>query len=112
MATKNLLPAPPSQFFSKKWRGIVRRTLALAIIAVGLIFALSRHQTTYAASAGDWPGYMFDPGHSGFNGVETIINPTSAPHLRVHWAFQGGGTIFSQPVVATGMVYWGSSDGY
>ncbi len=112
MGKKDLLPDPPSQFFSKKWRGIALSALALAIIAVGLIFALPRHQTTYAASPGDWPGYMFDPGHSGFNGVETIINPTSAPHLQVHWAFQGGGRIFSQPVVANGMVYWGSSDGY
>src|SRR5579859_3988684 len=112
MYKKDSRPSPFSQFFSKKWRGIALSALALAIIAAGLIVALPRHQTTYAASVGDWPGYMFDTGHSGFNGMETIINPTSAPHLRVHWAFQGGGVIFSQPVVANGMVYWGSSDGY
>ena len=49
---------------------------------------------------------------SGFNGTETIINATSAPNLKVHWTAKGGGMIFSQPVAANGMVYWGSWNGY
>src|SRR5437588_6585549 len=101
-----------SQLYSKKWRGIALSALALALIVAGLIVALSRHQTTYAVSPSDWSGYMFDTGRSGFNGAETIINPTTAPNLKMHWSLQGSGTTFSQPVVDNGMVYWGSSDGY
>jgi outer membrane protein assembly factor BamB len=101
-----------SQLFSKKWRAISLSALALALIAAGLLVAFSRHQPTYAVSPGDWSGYMSDIGRSGFNGTETIINPTSAPSLKMHWSLQASGTTFSQPVVANGMVYWGSSDGY
>lgn len=102
----------PLQSLFKNWRGLAFSILVLTLIAESLIIALAWHQTTHAASSGDWPGYMFDNGHSGFNGAETILNPASVPHLKVHWALQGGGATFSQPVVASGMVYWGSSDGY
>jgi outer membrane protein assembly factor BamB len=56
--------------------------------------------------------YMHDVGRSGYNKAETIINRTSAPNLKVHWTYPGGGMIFSQPVVANGLIYWGSFDGY
>lgn len=112
MSKIDMWPGSILQSFFKNWRGIAFSILVLTLIAASLIVALARHQTTHAASSGDWPGYMFDNGHSGFNGMETIINPASASQLKVHWASQGGSATFSQPTVARGMVYWGSSDGY
>ncbi len=64
------------------------------------------------AASGDWPTYVFDNGHSGFNGSETIINSSTAPNLKLKWIHTTAGTISTQPAVANGVIYWGSWDGY
>ncbi|MFL5654770.1 MAG: PQQ-binding-like beta-propeller repeat protein [Ktedonobacteraceae bacterium] len=79
------------------------------------MLALPRSHTVYpvlAASSGDWPTYMHDNKRNGDNRAESIINRTSSPGLKVHWTAQSGGWIFSQPIVANGIIYWGSFDGY
>ncbi len=96
----------------QKWRAIAPSALALAFLLTGVIIALPRHQDVHADPSSDWPTYMANIQRSGFNGTETIINATSAPNLKVHWTAKGGGMIFSQPVAANGMVYWGSWNGY
>ena len=63
------------------------------------------------ASSDEWTTYLHDPGHSGFNSAETIINPSSAGSLNLLWTATAGSTISTQPVVANGMIYWGSWDG-
>src|SRR5207244_4497687 len=104
--------------FSWKCRSIAFAMLGLAIILAGVVFALPRlhparaAEKGYTVTAGDWPMYMHDVGRSGYNKAETIINPASAPNLKVRWTNKGGGVIFSQPVVANGIIYWGSFDGY
>ena len=101
--------------FSKKWRGIVFSAVGLALIVAGVLVTLPHLTSTQAANAvtpGDWPMYMHDAGRTGYNSNETIINLSSAPHLRQHWAYPLGTAIFSQPVVASGLIYWGSFDGY
>src|SRR5260370_32937482 len=47
-----------------------------------------------------------------YNADETDINATSTPHLKQYCKAPAGGSIFSQPVVANGTIYWGSLDGY
>ncbi len=74
-------------------------------------FAPSLHATQAASPGASWPMFMFGPGHTGFNKAETVVNKTSASNLKQHWSFQTGGAISSQPVVANGLVYWGSWDG-
>src|SRR3989440_1701269 len=98
--------------FSRKWRGIALSALALAFLFTGVVIAVPRHQAVHADPSGAWPTYMANNQRSGFNGSETIINATSAPNLKVHWTATGEGKIFSQPVVANGIVYWGSWNGY
>jgi len=49
---------------------------------------------------------------SGFNKNETILNPDTIPHLKLLWTARAKDRIFSQPVVANGMIYWGSGDGF
>ncbi len=49
---------------------------------------------------------------SGFNKNETILNPATVPQLKLHWTARAKDRIFSQPVVANGMIYWGSGDGF
>jgi|GEM_PF-493741 polyvinyl alcohol dehydrogenase (cytochrome) len=64
------------------------------------------------AAAGDWTMYMGDLSHSGYNEAETIINPSSASSLQLQWTQTSGGNITAQPIVANGLIYWGSWDGY
>jgi len=92
----------------KYWMRIVGivGVLALLLIAAGI-----SKQTTYA-KAGDWPTYMGNNSRTGYNAAETIINPTSAHNLKLHWKLKAGGMVTAQPVVANGLVYWGSWDGF
>jgi len=69
-----------------------------------------RHQPARAQS-GDWPTFLGNVGHTSFNGAETIINPSTAPNLKLLWSHKAGGSISTQPIVADGMLYWGSYDG-
>jgi len=102
---------PQAQRFFRQWVGIALQALTPAfLLAIALILPPPQ-QATYAAS-GRWPTYLHDDGRSGFNSAETIINPSSAPHLKLHWSYPAGGTITAQPVEANGMIYWGSWDGF
>ncbi len=60
----------------------------------------------------DWTTYMAGIERSGFNKNETTINPATAPQLQLYWSVKAAATIFSQPIVANGMIYWGSWDGF
>lgn len=104
-----------TRHFSKKWKDIIVSALGLALIVTGVMVAFPHPKSIQAANTvtpGDWPMYMHDIGRSGNNSTETIINQGSAPHLKQHWAYSAGTAIFSQPVVASGLIYWGSFDGY
>ena len=102
-----------SQTISKRWGFIAFSALAFALLILGVFNIVPRQQASHAAaSSGDWLTYMNSNGRQGFNGVETVINATSAPNLKQHWMDKVGGNIFAQPVVANGMIYWGSLDGY
>jgi len=59
----------------------------------------------------DWTSYM-NGVSSGFNLGETTITPANAAKLHLSWTATSGGPVFAQPVVANGLVYWGSFDGY
>ena len=104
-------PGASAQHIFRKWHRISSRALTLAFMLTSTIFILPWQQAAYGAS-GDWSTYLNNNGRQGFNGVETTINPSSAPHLKLHWTDAGGGAIFSQPVESNGRIYWGSFDGY
>lgn len=103
------------QHFSQKGRGIAVTVVEVVLVLVGGFLAFPLHHEIQAAPAGtggDWPTYMHNAGRNSYNKAETIINRTSAPNLKQHWVYQEGTTIFSQPVIANGLIYWGSFDGY
>ncbi|MFL5592589.1 MAG: PQQ-binding-like beta-propeller repeat protein [Ktedonobacteraceae bacterium] len=105
-------PKAATQSFCRRWKGTALTVVGLAVILVGVFITFPRQQSADAGGTGDWPTYMFNTGRSGYNKGETIINRNSAPNLKVRWTASAGGTIFSQPVTANGVVYWGSYDGY
>src|SRR6266567_9336624 len=61
--------------------------------------------TTTVSQSGDWKTYMADNARSGFNGAETLINPTTAPHLELKWTHTAGAYVASQVVEADDLLY-------
>ena len=63
------------------------------------------------AATGDWPTYMGNNARTGFNRAETILNPNTASQLKMHWMNSSGSLMATEPIVANGMIYWGTWDG-
>src|SRR5579884_2626059 len=103
------------------------RIMLSAVVLVALLGTLAvtgqfRTESSHAQSPSSWPTYLYDNTHSGYNASETIINPTSAPNLKLKWTATtsgctgspGGPTdISTQPVVSQNLhlIFWGSWDG-
>lgn len=91
--------------------------IGFAIVAAGILFIPLKHSTqassqTVTTSTGNWTTYMWNNERSGYNSTETIINASTASHLKIHWQHVAGGSINTQPVVVNGVIYWGAWDGY
>jgi outer membrane protein assembly factor BamB len=107
------------RYFPTKWKRSALFVLGLAIILTNVYFAFPQYhaaQATHGSNTdtpGDWPMYMYNVGRSSYNTSETTINQVTAPNLKQEWVTSdsSGDAIFSQPVVANGVVYWGSFDG-
>ena len=61
-------------------------------------------------SPGDWSSY--ERGQGGFNSNETLLTPNTAAQLRHFWTYHAQGGISTQPIIANGLIYWGSWDGF
>ena len=95
--------------WGRHWR---RFTCIVGLLLVVIVaVAISIPRLAAHALSGDWPSYMDDNGHTGYNSAETVINSTTAPHLKLHWKHLAGGKVTTQPIEANGLVYWGSWDG-
>jgi hypothetical protein len=101
-----------------KYGRILRRMASLqeirwSFIAFGtLLMMVLSPFTAYAGSGSgpNWTTYQNNIQRSGDNTAEKIISPGSAPNLKLHWTHTAGGSVFTQPVVANKLVYWGSWD--
>lgn len=82
----------------------------LVILAVAITSILHLPVSVHAAS-GDWPTFLGSNARTGYNASETIITSTTASKLKLHWTDTAKGIASSEPVVANGLVYWGSWDG-
>jgi polyvinyl alcohol dehydrogenase (cytochrome) len=84
----------------------------ITVVVSLLMMALMIPKPLAYARTGDWSTYLGNTARSGFNGAETIINTTTAPHLKVHWKLHAQAAITTQPVEANNLIYWGSWDGF
>src|SRR5438477_7012832 len=71
--------------------------LILLIAATSMMLGISKQPAK--AASGDWSTFLGNNARTGYNANETIINPTTASNLRLHWAHKGKGKISSQPIV-------------
>ena len=62
------------------------------------------------ADSGDWTSFLGNL-RMGDNTAENVIDATNASKLTLFWSAHARGAISSQPVVANGLIYWGSWDG-
>ena len=84
-----------------KW---VRQHAHLGLIT-GLLLLLSVLFAPVAlAATGDWPTYLADPAHDGYNSAETVINQSTAPNLKLKWTHSARGGISTQAVTANNRV--------
>ena len=85
----------------------------VAIFAVPPIVAsFGSHTSNATVPTGDVPMFGFDAQNTRTNAAEHILTYTSVSHLVADWVSPPtGGSIFSSPVVANGVIYVGSFDG-
>lgn len=96
----------------RKYGRIHIAAVGMLILSVLLVMGvLALPVPAVHAQFGDWSTYLGGPGHSGYNSTETIINPSTVQNLIQHWSRTITAKISTQPIVANGMVYWGSWDG-
>ncbi len=84
--------------------------LVLAMVAA--VVSYGPGQAAHAATT-RWSTFLGSNARTGYNGAETIINPTTVPNLKVHWTASATNhaLITSEVMVANGLLYWGSWDG-
>src|SRR6266516_4055145 len=92
-----------------------KMSILLSIVVIAALLStvgVLRLNSPYAALAasGDWPTYLFSIRRIGFNTAETIINPTTAPHLKLNWTHSTGAASTEHPVEVNSLIYWGSWD--
>jgi outer membrane protein assembly factor BamB len=82
------------------------------LILLALIVLLSPNSTLWtetlaqSATNGDWATFNHDSSHTGYS-------PSAGPNTnQTLWTFTTGDKVESSPVVANGVVYVGSDDGY
>lgn len=92
------------------WLRVAALTVALAVLIVGTV-DITRSVTHVRAATPDWSTWLADLARDGYNPNETILSKTNAANLRVLWTHQSGSQITTEPVIANGLIYWGSWDG-
>jgi len=94
------------------------RRVGVRCALVGVASALMILSTvgTAGAATGDWTAFGNGNARTGYNAAETAITPATAPNLQLAWTASAStgpaNWVTSEPVVANGLVYWGSWDGY
>ncbi|HET7638399.1 MAG TPA: hypothetical protein VFK47_06615, partial [Ktedonobacteraceae bacterium] len=93
------------------WLLLVEFVLVLTTVVA--IASYLPNQAAQAAFPTRWPTFLGSNARTGYNAAETIINPTTAPNLKLHWTAStvGQAKATDEVIVANGMLYWGSWDG-
>ncbi len=88
-----------------------RRFLLYAAAGAVLVAGLIPRNAASAATSGDWATYLNGTGRAGYNGAETVITPSTAGGLHARWSDRSG-SVSAEPLQVSGVVYYGSWDGY
>jgi uncharacterized repeat protein (TIGR01451 family) len=92
---------------------------SVRVVVVALLVVILLGGSAVASQPDDWPGYLFDAGHSSSTS-DAVITIGSAGTLRMAWSFTAAGptmagqpsqTFFASPTVADGRVFIGANTG-
>src|SRR5579883_3214813 len=86
----------------------------LFVLCSALVLFTSVHRGVVEAASNDWPTYLNNVAHTGYNAAETGLNQSNVSQLQLRWFHNDGNAVDSisaQPVIFNGVVYWGSWDG-
>jgi polyvinyl alcohol dehydrogenase (cytochrome) len=87
--------------------------MAVRLIAGGLLVVLAGCSEEGApAKPAAATAYLGNLARTGFYGPQSAPELNAVQSLKLAWILKAGDTISSQPVVANGLLYWGSWDGY
>ena len=95
----------------------VRRVLYIAVVLLIASFATAQVpcDPTIIQKATlfvNWPQFQYDPAHSSCNPFESTLGTATVGNLGIHWTYSGIQGTYVSPVVANGVVYIGSSQGF
>ena len=93
------------------WLPLIGFALVLGTV-IGVVSYMPR-QAAHAATTRDWATFLGSNSRTGYNRVETIINPTTAPNLKLLWTASAAqnSLITAEVIVDNNILYWGSWDG-
>ena len=101
----------PQRGMRHAWVHMLLASVVLLVVA-GLAVTMNVSKRPIHATSNDWSMFLGDAAHSGYNSAESAINASTVANLKLQWTYQtGGGNISTEPIVASGNVYWGSWDG-
>jgi uncharacterized repeat protein (TIGR01451 family) len=92
---------------------------SVGVVVPALVLVILLGSSADASQPDDWPGYLFDAGHSSSTSV-AVITPANAGTLRKAWSFAAAGptmagqpsqTFFASPTISDGRVFVGANTG-
>src|SRR4030081_1171237 len=86
------------------------RRLAPVLAALTLATGLAALAPA-SAGAAEPPMYLYNLGHTGFEGKEKTINASTVGTLAPAWIARAAETVSGETIAANGLLYWGSWDG-
>ena len=88
--------------------------LVAVVLAQAALPSYAAHSTLqpFVGIAGDLATYMGSNTRINYNATETVLKKTTIAGLKLHWKYQAGGVVDTQPVIVNGVLYWGSWDGF
>ncbi|HJT56547.1 MAG TPA: PQQ-binding-like beta-propeller repeat protein [Ktedonobacteraceae bacterium] len=87
--------------------------LILVALVVGVTLVLQHMPVpAHGDTNSDWASYLNNGARTGTNLNETAITAATASQLQLAWTFSTGGKIAAEPILANGVLYIGSWDGY
>jgi len=91
----------------------IRTAVACALLAtLGPVAPVAGAEPASIAESTNWSTYRHDNARSGFSATETAITAGSVGSLAPHWVVPAPDSISTEAVIANGLLYWGSWDGY
>jgi polyvinyl alcohol dehydrogenase (cytochrome) len=94
-----------------RWVCPITASLTCVALCIGPATSSSGSTPSRTSGGGLWPTYHGNLSRTGYT-TDTSINPQNAGQLQQSWSVSVAAAISAQPIVHSGVVYWGDWKGY